>query len=407
MINDRKKDFFYNLLGVSFNAFNSFFYLIIVSRILGMNDAGIFTTCFTLSCFFVIIGTYSGRVFQVTDIKEEINNKEYIFNRIITCSIMIFVCIIYSFIKNYDFYKFLILLILTFAKCAEAFSEVLYGIIQKNNKLYKVGFSLIVKSLISLILFYLSIKVFKNLYIACFSIFMSWIAIIFLYDFPVAKKYIIINERLNIKKSFALFKYGFYTFAFMLLSVYVISLPKYYADIFLNNELQAVFGIIFMPSSVMILISQYVISPYVNDLSVTVKNKNFYLFKEIITKIIIGFGLIGIFAILFMKLFGIQILNFIYNSSIDNYSADIIIILFGAFFSAISNVFSTALTSLRYTFIQLLIYIVCSILGTLIIIIMLQNYGIYGASVGYLFIMLIQFLMYAIVYSVTLKKVVK
>ena len=127
-----KKNVIWNILGVSANAFNSFFFAIIVTRINGIDDAGIFTYCFATACLMYCIGNYCGRTFQVTDINNKNSDTDYIFNRIITCIIMMIVTIGFALIKGYDIYKSAILIILCLFKALEAFAESLYAILQRN-----------------------------------------------------------------------------------------------------------------------------------------------------------------------------------------------------------------------------------------------------------------------------------
>ena len=65
--NNFKKCFIWNLLGTGFNAFNSLFFLIIVTRINGLENAGIFTIAFSTACILYAVGLYSGRIYQVTE----------------------------------------------------------------------------------------------------------------------------------------------------------------------------------------------------------------------------------------------------------------------------------------------------------------------------------------------------
>ena len=62
-----KKNIIWNIIGATANAFNSLFFAIIVTRINGINDGGIFTYSFATACLLYMIGVYSGRTFQVTD----------------------------------------------------------------------------------------------------------------------------------------------------------------------------------------------------------------------------------------------------------------------------------------------------------------------------------------------------
>ena len=49
-----KKDFIWNMIGSTFSSFNSLFFLIIVTRINGSNEAGIFTFAFSTACYFIL-----------------------------------------------------------------------------------------------------------------------------------------------------------------------------------------------------------------------------------------------------------------------------------------------------------------------------------------------------------------
>ena len=59
MKNNLKKNFIWNLIGSTINSFTSLIFLIIVTRINGIEAAGIFTFAFSTACLFYIIGIYS------------------------------------------------------------------------------------------------------------------------------------------------------------------------------------------------------------------------------------------------------------------------------------------------------------------------------------------------------------
>ena len=103
-----KSNFIWNIVGTGFNAFNSLFFLVAVTRINGVNDAGIFTIAYSTACILYVIGVYAGRVFQVTETNKNINNKEFILNRILSCVLMIGCTLIFVLFKHYDNYKSII-----------------------------------------------------------------------------------------------------------------------------------------------------------------------------------------------------------------------------------------------------------------------------------------------------------
>ena len=76
-MNDKlKKNTIWNTIGITFNSFNSLFFLIIINRINGVNTAGIYSFSYSIACLLYIVGIYSGRIYQVSDTKKELNAKE-------------------------------------------------------------------------------------------------------------------------------------------------------------------------------------------------------------------------------------------------------------------------------------------------------------------------------------------
>ena len=233
MTND-KKNIIWNIIGATANAFNSLIFTIIVTRINGINDAGIFTYCFATACLLYMIAVYSGRTFQVTDIKKENSDTDYIYHRMLTCIIMLLTSIIFIIIKRYDIYKSSVFFILCLFKCIEAFSETFYAIIQKNNSLYKVGISMFLKAIIALALFLIIDLTTKNLIISCLSIVIINILILFTYDLKNVKEIKINKTHITKDAIIRLFKIGFFIFILTFLGNYLINASRY-ANYIWNN----------------------------------------------------------------------------------------------------------------------------------------------------------------------------
>ena len=182
-----KKNVMWNAIGSMFNSFNSLFFLVLVTRINGVEAAGLFTFAFSTACLFYVIGTYSGRIFQVTD-TDKSNDVNYFYSKIITCFIMIVTTVLFCILRGYSIDKFIIIFILCIFKMLEAFSESLYAIMQRNELLYKVGFSMFIKSLLSILLFFIYNFFSKDLTISSLLIVISNLIIIIFYDVPCVRK---------------------------------------------------------------------------------------------------------------------------------------------------------------------------------------------------------------------------
>ena len=298
-----RKNFIWNIIGTTFNAFNSLFFMIIITRVNGLENAGIFTLAFSTACILYIIGIYAGRIYQVTEASKEITDKDYIANRIISCIIMIVIVIFFVIINQYDVYKSSIFIILTMYKALEAFSDVLYGIMQKNELLEKAGKSTFMKAIISIIVFVIIDLSTKNLIISCLSIIVVFIAVILLYDIRKTKILIEKENKVKCKNILSIFKNGFFTFAISFLGLYITNAPKYAIDSVLTEEIQAIFGIIIMPATVMSLLAQFLIHPYLNTIFKLYQTNKYKELEKVTYKIILVIFLFGTLSIIAGYLF--------------------------------------------------------------------------------------------------------
>ena len=379
-----KKNFIWNVIGAGANAFVSLVLAIIVTRINGLDEAGIFSYCFATACLMYCIGVYAGRIFQVTDLDSSITDYDFIYNRILTCLAMIIISILFAFINpNHTVYKAIILVLLCLFKDIEAFSEVLYGIVQKADNLFQVGISMTIKAIVSIIIFVIIDILTKNLIISCTSIFIVNIFFIITYDYRNIKKLNIKRNKFNNKSNKLILKTGFYTFILSFLMIYVINICRYTINNILTDDLQTIFGIIIMPATFMGLLGQFIIQPFLVRIKKYLEdNKN----KEI-SKLTINLSLsiigLGIIILIIAYFLAVPVLNFVYGININIYKFDLMIILIGAVFYGLAVIYSAVLVAMRKTLNQVIIYIVVSIVGTIISYPLINKLGIKGASITY------------------------
>lgn len=344
---NQKSNFIWNVIGATLNAFNSLLFAIIVTRINGINDAGIFSYSFATACVLYVIGIYLGRTFQVTDISSRYSDTDYIYNRIITCVLMILVAISFCIVKHYDIYKVAIFVLLCSFKAIEAFSEAIYAIIQRHEYLKIVGKSMALKAIISVLAFFIIDIISKNLIIACISICIINFLILVFYDIKNAKMLGIQKTRFSSSANKTLLKIGFYTFALTFLSQYIINASRYAIDDLLTDDLQTIFGIIIMPATFMGLLGQFIIQPILVKLTNYIKEKEYDCLKKLILQviaIIIALGIVGIVGAYFL---GIPILEFIYGIELSKYFYCLMIIIVGSILYSLELFISTVLIAMR------------------------------------------------------------
>lgn len=398
-----KKNTIWNIIGTTINAMVSLLLMIAVTRINGINEAGIFTFSFSFATLLNIVGVYAGRIFQVTDNSKK-TNKDYFINRIITCVIMILSCIAYNCIKRYNIEKSLVMLSLTFLKMLEAFSDVLYGYLQKDDKLYIVGESLTLKGIVGTIAFVLIDLITKNYIVSIIIYSLVFLIFVIFYDLKYAKIKEVVTEKYSYKNVKKIFIEGLPTFLASFLTMYLINSSKYAIDGVLSDDMQAVFGIIIMPATIMILITQFIIHPFLNMVNNYIINKDYKNIVNITLKLSMFIVACGVAVILICHFLGIYIIGWIYGLDLLSYRWMLDVILAGAVFYALTSIITTILIAMRHTVIQVVIYGVMSLFTFIASRILVNVAGMWGATANYFITMLFGFIMFVIVYAVVLKK---
>lgn len=400
-MDNTKKNFIWNMIGTTINAFNSLFFMIMATRINGIDDAGIFTFAFSTALLFNIIGVYSGRVYQVTD-KTEATDKDFIISKVITCFVMLTVSILFVLVNNYSFYKSSIILLLCFLKMLEAFSETIYAIFQRKDSLYLTGISLTLKSLINLFIFFIIDLLTHNLVIAIIGMIITYGLIMIFYDYINIKKKIDIQKEYKKERIITILKKGVGAFIISFLTLYLINSSKYVIDYLLVEKYQTIFGILLMPATVILLFTQFIIHPFLNLITDCVHDKKYDELKKIIFKFLGVMILFGIVVIIVSYFLGIPVLELIYGISLNDYKTGFMVIMIGGVLYGMSSILSSILIAMRHLNIQIIIYSVVAIVITVIEYFLINIYGVMGACYAYFimtFIVLIMFLVATFIFN--------
>ena len=406
MIKNKKfaKNFIWNTIGSTLASFSSVFLLIIITRINGIEEAGIFTITFATASIFYIVAIYSGRNCQITDVEGKIKDKEYIISRVITCFIMAIIVFFYVLIKNYDTHKSAILIFLCLWKGLEAFHDVLYGTLQKNGELYKVVISLILRTILGIGSFFLIDRITNNLVYGALALCVTTIITMLCYDLPQIRKILIPKEQIEKKHIIQIYQKEFFLFANTFLTMYVLNATKYAIEAYLTEDIQAVFGIILMPASILPLFAQFIVAPLINQLTDLYKTRNTEQMKQLKRKsmyFIIGFGIIAIFL---GYTIGIPVLNFVYNVDLTSYRLDLAILLFAYIFYAMGYVETIILTIYRKMKEQFLVYVITAIMIFGLSYYLVNKMGVRGASIACVITMITYNLLLAIINHYQTKK---
>lgn len=408
MNDDKKlfvKNFIWNTIGTGFNSFNSLFFLVIVTRINGIETAGIFSIAYATACILYTLALYSGRLCQVTDVENKIKDKDYIANRALTCLIMLIGAGVYLGIKHYAPFKTGVFILLAIFKGLEAFADILYGVMQKNGILYKAGQSLTMKGFIGVVLFFIIDRYTNNLLLACLSLIIVNVLVLIIFDYLLISKILIDNKsKVSKENVLSILKSEFFVFINSFAGIYILNAPKYAIDTYLTEDLQAIYGYIMMPATVMTLFTQFIVMPVLGKMKELYEKKDFKEFNKVTFKIKLIVLAFGAFAVGAAFLIGPEFLGLIYGVELLSYRMNLCVIIGSYIFYAISYVNLVTLTTIRHTFVQFVIYIISMVIAFIGSKLLVQNFKINGATFSCTMTLAIQFLMYSIVTKIIMHK---
>lgn len=406
--NIEKKNFVWNFIGLSIYGFSSLFLLLIVKYINGLDESGIFSYAFSLCTLFFYISLFFNRTYQITNYNDNKDFNDYLSVRLIFCTISIILITIYSLITNVGNEKMSVILILMLYRIIDAISDIFYGYFQSKDKLYLVGVSYTLKSILSILMFFIVDCITNNLIIASTSIFITNLLIFIFYDLKKFKNdkikinFKVNNFKLIIKESFSIFLFTF-------LSVFLSNSQKYLLAFYADNSIQSIFAIIIMPATIISLISGYIVTPFVNKLKNLCSERKYKNVNKIsisISGIIIALGLAGA---IFCYYLGIDFLNIIYGEDLNEYRLDLFLVIIGSTFNAITAVYSCLLTIIKQNKRQIIFYLISSIFVVIYCLVMFNrsNTYIHLSVMSYICSYGILMLCYTINYGIVIKKIFK
>lgn len=385
--NIKRDSYLWNMIGSMLMAFQSVIMLMILTRVLGLADAGIFTIAFANANLFLNIGKYGMRYFQVSDFKRQFSFSEYKISRVITVIAMLLTSIIYilyaAFANTYSIEKTQIIIWMCLFKIVDAIEDVYHGYYQQENRLDIASKCLALRMFITIVVFALGLILFKNQLIALiistlvtaalFLVFTKW-------TFGVFHKSV---SKPDFKNVVSLLKLCFPLFAGAFLSFYIGNAPKYAIDAHLSDSLQACYGFIAMPVFVIGLLNSFIFNPMLYKMT---QLWNSGKVKEFMTRALIQLSLVGVITIICLAgayLLGIPVLSWLYNTNLAPYKTELLILLLGGGFLGVSGLLNAFITIIRYQKQIIWGYTFIAILAFLFSNRIVERYEMLGASVLY------------------------
>lgn len=395
------RNFIWNLIGTTVNAFMSLVYQVIVTRVNGLEATGVFSVCFSFSLIVYTFSNLGGRVFEVADLKGD--DSTYYTLKWFTGGISMAFSLAFSWLCGYEREKTMLIMLLMLVRIVESFSDTVYAVWQKAERLDLVGISYILKNIISVATFTILNVITGSMMVATGTMLIATVAVYFSFDLRILKGFCHIQWNTSMRACAILARQLLYFIGYNIVIMVIANLPKLIADQKYTDSQVGYFGILMMIPTVMLLMGQLLIQQNLTKITKQYHIGNFSTVKRIIGRMFIRIALLATICCVGAYLLGVPVLNLIYGLDFCAYKNMMILLIIAGMFNVFATILSVVLTVMEKTNQQLQLYLVVMVLEALS-----MSFGLSGESewrifLIYAFVMLVQFCIFQLYFNITMR----
>ena len=384
--------FIWNTFAGLVNAAEAVVMMMIITRIDGVTAAGVLSIAFAVGNLFMTIGKYGVRNYQATDIDNRHTFNSYLTMRIITTAMMFIVSTVYVLWKNfygkYSVEKAGVVFLICCIYMVECIEDVFLGHYQKEGRLDISSKIFVIRWMLILMIFCICMSAGVELFLSLLVSFLIS-TVVELCVLVCTKTLFKLPElRIEIKEVRNIFRNCTALFLAAFLTYYVTNAPKYAIDAILSEEMQAYYGYISMPVFVVELLNCFLYQP---KMVLMAQDWNQNKVKELNRKIgnqIIEIIILTCLCVLGTYLFGVQALSILYGVNLSDYREELILLMLAGGGLAFVGYTSVVLTIMRKQNALLCNMILVSIAALFGFKIFVKKWGILGAILYYLLLMI-------------------
>jgi len=320
---------------------------------------------------------------QATDSRSDFAFSDYFTLRCMaTCVGLATVLAIVSF-SRYDHQTSLIVVLVALAKVVESLSDVILGLMQKNERLDQMATSLALKGAASILVFTGAFWRFRSLIAAVAAMGLSWLLVFLTYDLPVARRAgepgtFLLNTNIPILRQLTLLSLPL-GFVMSLMSLNT-NIPRYILEHYKGpSEFGIYASLAYMGTAASLVINALGQSTSAR-LSRMFANQQFRGFKSLLRKFVLLGISIGIFGVPAAALFGRCVLSLVYRPEYALYLNVLVVMVATTSVLAIASFLGYGMTAAR-SFKAPLIVISGSTLATILLSFgLIPRFGLMGAA---------------------------
>lgn len=399
-----KRSTVWNLIASILNASMTALILFFLSWTNKNEMTGVFSIATAIAYQVQAIGLFGVRNYHITDVKHQFSFSDYFYVNVFSTCIMIFALVFMSFGKGYTFDKAIIIFTFTLYRAIDIYEALFYDEYQRYDR---IDIGLIFQTIrfcISLFVLIGVLLITGSLAGACICAILASIGVVIYQNKDFYKLFNCKIEKFNKKNFKKLIGICLPICIAGFISMYLINAPKYAIDANLNDEIQGVFAILFVPVFTINMIATVIYRPYITKISHEWFRKKYDKFLKSVAFQILGIVILTGLITIFGYVIGLRLLGIVYHIPLVTYSWEFTILLLGGGMNTLAVFLSQILVIIEEQNKNFIIYIFSFLATLLMSAPLLEKFQILGASILYVIASLILVVFSLLVIFIKTKK---
>lgn len=281
--------------------------------------AGVLSLAISISGVFFTVSLFNVRHYQASNTDGSFSAGDYVFHRFFTCALSLILCCLFVAVNNYSIYTSLSIIGFMLLRIIEAFADVLHGEAQRKWRLDIAGKSNIIRGVLLIAVFSLSLGLWKNLALSIFLMAASNVIPLLLYDCMQVRKITDIRPNFDLKKLKLLFKICLPMLLYGICLNSIMPLSKYFLELFHGEAALGYFASVSTIAVLVQTLAALVFSPFVGMFGEAHADGDKKRILSIFVKLIAFLVFLTLLAFLATALLGELVLGFIFGEEIIPY----------------------------------------------------------------------------------------
>lgn len=320
---------------------------VLVVLLSGYEDSGVLAYAMAIGNIFLAIASFNIRVFQVSDSANKYTTGNYLAFRLVTILLAFILLLPYTVMTTQDSNLLIPVFVYLLFKMDEAFSDVLYGIDQKNQRMDYIGVSQFCRGLLMALVFAGGLTLFHNISVSFFLMFACGLLFTLTYDLPHSLRFGSIDVSVSFNSLCRLFFDGLPVVLSLTLFSGITTFARQAFGNTYGSEALGMYAAVATPAVLIQAAARYLYSPALVPLSNALSRQDKAAFTKMYCRTIVQILFAAAVSMLLLGFAGPAVLKAIYGQNIAGYTYLLPGVLAVTFTLAFGNFFIDILTILR------------------------------------------------------------